>query len=110
MTTFQTLYMIQCTSHGQITYFSRGIHIYAIPFEKYNSIKLFRYTLMGKKVFVFDLMFAFCQIQRFWKARIRAARSPASVLRREGTGLMHLPQLSLPNRPRLGSLSPSPFA
>jgi hypothetical protein len=110
MSTLQKLYMIECSSHDQTTYFSRGIHLCTLSFETYSSVKLLRYTWLGKKIFVFDLMPAFCHFQRGLKARARFVRNPRVVRSRELTGVMHLPQLTLPNRPRLGSLSPWPFA
>jgi len=86
-------YVIECTIHGAISYYTRGIFLKNIPLETATKVRLLKCTHVGKKGFYHDCTRGLEKFQRLWKAWYRLVRNPRTYLLRE-TGALTLKRFS----------------
>ena len=80
------MYIIACKSNGLMSYYTQGIHIENIPFERTTVVALFKTTWRNRKLFQKNLLPVFEQFQRACSLWFKAHRSSRYLLQRE-TGL-----------------------
>jgi hypothetical protein len=103
------LYMIECSTHYGKTFFSKGISMLHVPFEKYETIKIFRLFYINTKCYRVNLLPAFLEFQKFLRRRIQFMKSPRYFLSRQNQSHIRLPQFQWNHHLQLGTLAPSPF-
>jgi hypothetical protein len=103
------LYIIECSTHYGMTFFSKGISVLHIPFEKYDTIKIFRLFYKDKKCYRVNLLPALLAFQSFLRKRIQFMKSPKTILVRQTQSHIRLPHFQWNHRLQLGTLAPSLF-
>lgn len=88
----QTIYMINCRKNNSNCFFSKGIHIFNIPFNNYDNIYLQKITFYNNKQFIYNLFPAFYNFLKAIKIYFKICRNINLLLNRELNGNTTLPQ------------------
>ena len=93
----QSFYMIYCKKRDSGCfyagcYYSRGIYIINIPFERYDEIQIHKITTNNNKKFVYDLYPAFYKFQKAIKLYYKICKNPKYIMKRETDGPKALPK------------------
>jgi hypothetical protein len=82
----QIFTIICCEKNSGLTYYTKGIHLWNIPFSEFRRVELQKITVYRRRQFIHNLLPAFIRFQKEYRKRYKRLHSVRLFLKRELTG------------------------